>query len=272
MQIKLFKLVHQAVELQTITLPEMRYDTEVEDYRSKLRQERNKHLRHINYNYNITRNLAVVIARVNSLINAVWSVPGQVKRDTPEYQQLLGEILIILAPIAPHMVSELWNSFCSVNTKHYHEFNYRQGVFHQQWPQLDQNFNLELFVKCNNQKTARIQIAKWYFDTLTQEQAFDLCCHEQSLQNKWLKYDILDQKFTKTSDFDATLELTFDVPKAESNMSPEEFQKQKQAKKDAQRQEKAARKAARAERIRVYEENMARKEKISKTFQEKKSK
>ena len=77
MQIKLFKLVHQAVELQNKVLPEMRYDEEMQDYRNKLRQERNLHLRHINYNYNLTRNLAVIIARVNSLINAAWSVPGQ---------------------------------------------------------------------------------------------------------------------------------------------------------------------------------------------------
>ena len=79
MQIKLFKLVSQAVELQKTTLPEMRYDEELNDYRDKLREERNTHLRHVNYNYSHTRNLAVVIARLNSLINAAWSVPGQAK-------------------------------------------------------------------------------------------------------------------------------------------------------------------------------------------------
>ena len=267
MQIKLFKLVHQAVELQRITLPEMRYDTEVEDYRAKLRQERNTHLRHILYNYNVTRNLAVVIARVNSLINAVWGVPGQVKRDTPEYQQMLGEILIILAPIAPHMVSELWASFCSVRDKHYTDFDYTKGVFHQQWPQLDQNFNLELNIRCNNQKSGKIQVAKWYFDTMTEEQAFDLCCHEPKLQDKWLKYDIVEKKFSKVEDFDATLDLTFDVQNAESTLTPEEKHKLKLERKEAQRQEKAARKAARAERIKIYEENIARKERISTTFE-----
>ena len=79
LQIKLFKLVSQAVELQKTTLPEMRYDEELNDYRDKLREERNTHLRHVNYNYSHTRNLAVVIARLNSLINAAWSVPGQAK-------------------------------------------------------------------------------------------------------------------------------------------------------------------------------------------------
>merc|ERR1719495_2551055 len=108
---------HQAVTLQEIILPEMRYDEEINEYRQQLRDARNTHLKHINYNYDITRNLAVVIARVNSMIAAAWSVPGQVKRDAPEFQHLLGNILTILAPMAPHMASELWESFRTVPCK-----------------------------------------------------------------------------------------------------------------------------------------------------------
>ena len=272
MQIKLFKLVHQAVELQSVTLPEMRYDEELQDYRNKLRQERNTHLRHINYNYNLTRNLAVVIARVNSLINAVWSVPGQVKKDAPEFQQMLGEILIILAPIAPHMVSELWASFCSVNKKLYSDFEWNKGVFHQNWPSLDPNFNMELNVRCNRKKAGKINVAKWYFDTMTEDQAFDLCCCEQMIQDEWLQYDVVNKKFNKIDDFEATLELTFDVPEDQKpKLSDDEKKKLKQEQKEAQRREKLAKKAARAERTKIYEQNLARKERVAKTIPKVKS-
>ena len=272
MQIKLFKLVHQAVELQSVTLPEMRYDEELQDYRNKLRQERNTHLRHINYNYNLTRNLAVVIARVNSLINAVWSVPGQVKKDAPEFQQMLGEILIILAPIAPHMVSELWASFCSVNKKLYSDFEWNKGVFHQDWPSLDPNFNMELNVRCNRKKAGKINVAKWYFDTMTEDQAFDLCCCEQMIQDEWLQYDVVNKKFNKIDDFEATLELTFDVPEDQKpKLSDDEKKKLKQEQKEAQRREKLAKKAARAERTKIYEQNLARKERVAKTIPKVKS-
>jgi len=269
MQIKLFKLVHQAVELQNKVLPEMRYDEEMQDYRNKLRQERNLHLRHINYNYNVTRNLAVIIARVNSLINAAWSVPGQVKRDSAEFQQLLGEILIVLAPIAPHMMSELWKSYASLNHKLYKDFQWNEGVFHQTWPELDSNHNMELLIKCNNSKVANIQVAKWYFDTLTEDQAFDLCCHDQNMQDKWLSYNVIEKKFTKIDNFEATLALTFDVPS--NTKSPEEKKKWKQEKKEEERRAKAAKKAARAERVKVYEENIARRDMIMKTIPPKKS-
>ena len=272
MQIKLFKLVHQAVELQSVTLPEMRYDEELQDYRNKLRQERNTHLRHINYNYNLTRNLAVVIARVNSLINAVWSVPGQVKKDAPEFQQMLGEILIILAPIAPHMVSELWASFCSVNKKLYSDFEWNKAVFHQNWPSLDPNFNMELNVRCNRKKAGKINVAKWYFDTMTEDQAFDLCCCEQMIQDDWLQYDVVNKKFNKIDDFEATLELTFDVPQDQKpKLSDDEKKKLKQEQKEAQRREKLAKKAARAERTKIYEQNLARKERVAKTIPKVKS-
>ena len=272
MQIKLFKLVHQAVELQQRTLPELRYDEELGDYRDKLRSERNRHLRHVNYNYNVTRNLAVVIARVNSLINAAWAVPGQVKRDAPEFQQLLGEILIILAPIAPHMVSELWASFCTVDRKLCSEFDWGKGVFHQSWPVMDPNYNMTLYVKCNERKAGMIQVAKWYFDSLTLDQAFDLCCHEEKIQDKWLQYEVVDKKLDKVDDFEATLELTFHIPESTSKHqnTPEEFERLKKEKKEAAKLEKERKRAEKAERKRVYEENIARKEKISKTFHNKK--
>merc|ERR1712098_621293 len=100
---------------------------------------------------------------------------------------------------------------------------------HQTWPELDSNHNMELLIKCNNSKVANIQVAKWYFDTLTEDQAFDLCCHDQNMQDKWLSYDVIEKKFTKIDHFEATLALTFDVPT--NTMSPEEKKKWKQEKK-----------------------------------------
>ena len=183
---------------------------------------------------------------------------------------MLGEILIILSPIAPHIMSELWQSFCSVNNKLYTDFDWSKGVFHQSFPELDPNFNLDLNVKCNNKTVAKLQVAKWYFDSLTEDQAFDLCCHEQNIQNEWLKYELVEKSFSKTEDFAALLELSFEVPcnnNEDDKLSPEDFERQKRERKEAKRQEKLAKKAAKEERKRIYEANVARKEKISKTFQ-----
>jgi len=58
--------------------------------------------------------------------------------------------------------------------------------------------------------------------------------------------------------------LTLRPKKPKATMSPEEFEK-KIADKLARKVEKLAKKAAREERKRIYNENLARREKISKT-------
>ena len=131
---------------------------------------------------------------------------------------------------------------------------------------------MTLYVKCNERKAGMIQVAKWYFDSLTLDQAFDLCCHEEKIQDKWLQYEVVDKKLDKVDDFEATLELTFHIPESTSKHqnTPEEFERLKKEKKEAAKLEKERKRAEKAERKRVYEENIARKERISKTFHNKK--
>merc|ERR1712106_761251 len=131
----------------------------------------------------------------------------------------------------------------TVRTQLTDDFNWDKGVFHQTWPQLDQTTNLELKVLANNKALAKISVAKWYFDTLTEDQAFDLACHENTIQDNVLPYHINSKTFSKA----------------------EEFEKKKKADKLAKKQEKLAKKAAKVERTRVYKENVARREKITKS-------
>ena len=111
------------------------------------------------YAYYITNKLLQLTKREKTFyVDLYCSILGQVKRDAPEFQQILGEILIILAPIAPHMMSELWQSYTSVNNKLYSDFQWDKGVFHQTWPELESNHNMDLLIKCNNSKVANIQV------------------------------------------------------------------------------------------------------------------
>merc|ERR1712059_84444 len=209
-------------------LPELRYDEELNEYRDKLREARNLHLKHVNHNYSFTRNLAVVIARLHSMINSAWGVPGQVKQASPEYQQLVGDILLVLAPLAPHLASELWECFRTVPNR--------------------------MRVKCD-------------FDSLTEEQAFDLACHDNNVQDKVLPHDIVKKTFEKREDFEAVLEIEFAWEEEQKlRLDDEEFLKVKAAKKEAKRLDKLAKKQQREERVKAYQENLARKEKLIKTI------
>jgi hypothetical protein len=69
----------------------------------------------INHSYNLTRNLAVVIARIQSFQSELWNCPGQIKRDSWEFQRGLATSLVALAPIAPHFAAEMWERLCQVS-------------------------------------------------------------------------------------------------------------------------------------------------------------
>ena len=268
MSIKVWKLVHQAVQLPAMeSLPELRYDTEMDEYRAKLSKERGVHLRHVNHNYSYTRNLAVVIARLNSLINAAWGVPGQVKQQAPEFQQIIGDILIILAPMAPHLATELWECFRTVPNRLTDSFDFDKNIWHQKWPELYQTDNMELRILANNKQVSKIPIVKWYFDTLTEEQAFDLACHDSKVQDKVLPFNIAKKTFSKQEDFEAVLNIDYlyEAPVERGEVSEEEYQRRKLERKEAEKQRKQLKKQQREERKRLYEENLAKKEKIIKT-------
>jgi len=75
LQIKLWKLVSQALELQKTELPPLRYDGEMEEYRKQLRDARNDSLRTINWCYHHSRNTAKIMAKIHNMTSAVWATP-----------------------------------------------------------------------------------------------------------------------------------------------------------------------------------------------------
>jgi len=266
MTIKLWKLVYQAVDLQTRQLPELRYDEEMSEHRLKLQQARDLGMRHANHAYSHTRNLAVVIARVHAMIAAAWAVPGQVKAEAPEYQRIVGDILILLAPIAPHLATELWESFRSVPKQLWEGYNWEETVWQQQWPSLDLNTNLELKVVANGKEVAKLDVAKWYFDIMTEQQAFDLACCEPNVQDKVLPHDLKSQSLTKFDAFEAILEINYETEEEKIlTRSPEEHAKWVKEMKEAKKLEKQAKKEAREKRKQEYAANLARREKIAKS-------
>lgn len=66
------------------------------------------------------------------------------------FERCLGELLIMLYPMAPHMASELWEYFQSAPNRLDVEevlFRWDQPISAQVWPSLDSQYQLELFCK-----------------------------------------------------------------------------------------------------------------------------
>lgn len=70
------------------------------------------------------------------------------------------------------------------------------------WFQVDPTHNLDLKVLGRGQELARVPVARWRFDQLTAEDAFDLACHVPAVQDHVLPHLIRGKSFTKHEAFE----------------------------------------------------------------------
>ena len=160
--------------------------------------------------------------------------------------------------MAPHFCSELWAGLAKgVPVKHCDDFRWDQSVFHQPWPKLDENYNLKLQILINHENLCEIPIALWKFKDLEQQEAFDIACCDNKVQEEILMKEFKQGQFIKIDKYEAILNFTVVVPK----LSPEEKERKKQEEKEAKRlkkEQKAIRKAK-------YEANIKAKQKQNDT-------
>ena len=118
-------------------------------------------------------------------------------------------------------------------------------------------YNLPLTIFANKKEVAQINVAKWRFDTLTEEDAFDLACHEDVVQRDVLPHEIMRKTFEKFDSYKAFLYITHSRP--EMKLSPEEFEKWRLIQKEEKKRAKAEKKARRALKLKELEESEKRK-------------
>lgn len=65
-----------------------------------------------------------------------------------EYERLLAVQIIMLAPMAPHFASALWSGFISAPGRINHnweQISWENDVINQKWPEVDSDYNLNLY-------------------------------------------------------------------------------------------------------------------------------
>ena len=110
---------------------------------------------------------------------------------------------------------------------------------------------LRAAVAGNSKEIANIPVARWRLDTLTEEDAFDLACHDSNVQEKVLPYQFKRQQFVKHDSYEAVLTLAFHNP-------DEDYKKSMKMKKE-KKKERAVKKARREAKIKELAENEKRK-------------
>ena len=218
---------------------------------NQLREGRNKMVKFCNHGYNIC-NPAPVIVRLQSYLGDLWNAPPQVKQRSADWERGLADAIILLAPMAPHLGSELWRGFSSRKSPTSDQYEWKRGVFAQRLPVLDPGYNLNVVVRRNDRDLVEIPVAKWKFDTLTEDDAFDLACHENVVQRDVLPHDF-DKRFFMFKEYEAYLD--FKVQGVDSQIDPEERKRLKAEEKRL----KQERKEKRMQKRRLAEERKAAK-------------
>ena len=211
-QIRLLKLVSLAVTLDKESLPPLD-EARMSQQREKLWDARNYYLKSINHSYTLTHNLAVVLARVESLVKDLWAAPGQAKRDLPEYRRCLATAIVALAPVAPHLSAELWEGLSPVYAGKDgvdKEFRWGEPVFRQPWPKLEQNYNLKVSVRVGDDEVASLPVPVSRMGGLTEEEALEMARADPRVQAQVLRHQH-SHTFTKFPDYDATLVRLFSI-------------------------------------------------------------
>ncbi|KAK2577540.1 hypothetical protein KPH14_003624 [Odynerus spinipes] len=113
---------------------------------------RNYFLKMVTFNITESQQLSVAISRMQGLTNSLRKVCSDCKLKSREYERALATQIIMLAPLAPHLASELWAAFCSI--PHHlisrEEVQLDKDVLEQRWPEIDMNYNMTMTVHVNN--------------------------------------------------------------------------------------------------------------------------
>uniref|UniRef100_A0A336LSB9 leucine--tRNA ligase n=1 Tax=Culicoides sonorensis TaxID=179676 RepID=A0A336LSB9_CULSO len=151
---------------------------ELDEHNARLLDARNFYVAGITFNYKYSHQLSVAISKMQGLTNSIRKSPESVIIHSPEFENALASLLIMISPMAPHFSSELWSRFISAphrkNLNAY--FDWNQQVLNQKWPEVDQKHELSVNVKVNcidvvSFKFPRIQLDQLKHDDVM-KQAF----------------------------------------------------------------------------------------------------
>lgn len=149
------------------------------------------------FNFQCSHQISVAISKMQGLTNSIRRATPDVVALSANYERALAAQIIMLAPLAPHLGSELWARFISAQnrvTASSPHINWDGDVFNQQWPKVDSGHEVELTVKANNVIFHSLKITCGDLNKMSEEQALFM-----ALSNKEVNKYIQGKKVEGTS-------------------------------------------------------------------------
>lgn len=116
----------------------------------------------------------------------------------------------MLAPMAPHFASELWSGFqCAPNRlSNNEEYDFSKTVLEQPWPDVDQEYSLDLLCQINGNDYAVIKIPRKQLERMEHDTAIKLALEQQKVQEELENRSVVNIKFDIYSGYQGVVNIT----------------------------------------------------------------
>ncbi|XP_050068640.1 leucine--tRNA ligase, mitochondrial [Anopheles maculipalpis] len=210
--------------------------TEVfKEHEHKLWDARNYFISGATFNYRYSHQLSVGISKMQGLTNAIRRVPPDVVTYGQQYERALAAQIIMLAPMAPHFAAELWEQLVTAPNR---VVQWNGTVFEQRWPEIDEDFPLDLTFKINGAECCILKIPAKRFNQLTHQESLDLALRQEPIVKMIGKRPLRTSDFVLYPSCEAMLNVDLDRAVVEEGDDAQTKANSKKEKKDKKAKKK----------------------------------
>ncbi|XP_055614131.1 leucine--tRNA ligase, mitochondrial-like [Uranotaenia lowii] len=211
--------------------PETKAAPDTEEFRqqdSKLWDARNYFSAGATFNFKFSHQLSVGISKMQGLTNAIRRSDSTVMAYSPQYERSIAAQIIMLAPMAPHFASELWQHFVALPhrlNKNSDEIQWDRGLFDQNWPVIDEDYALDLTFKVNGYESCILKIPTKDLNQLTHQQSLDMALEQNAVTSYIGRRKIRSSDFVLYPGCEAILSITLEQLSKEDKLELEQLGK-----------------------------------------------
>ncbi|XP_041376223.1 probable leucine--tRNA ligase, mitochondrial isoform X2 [Gigantopelta aegis] len=179
----------------------------VAEWNSKISNQRNLCVREVSFHFGTTFLLSVGISRMQSFTSSLKKVPPAVLSESLEFERALADLILMVAPVAPHFTSELWAGLGStvIHTKDMYQWN--KSVLEQTWPVVDDSFKLPLVIMSNGQPMSEYYLPWQKLKVLTFKEACEIAKQDSLYQKYCAPHTIHDVTFTSGTGYNVSIDF-----------------------------------------------------------------
>tara|TARA_Y200000002_G_scaffold365378_1_gene355229 strand:+ start:3402 stop:5867 length:2466 start_codon:yes stop_codon:yes gene_type:complete len=183
--IKLWKVTHQQIDNGNIAVGVVSGD--LTSAQRSLRLKLHETIAKVTNNYDQRYTFNTIISSVMELINEFVKFDVITEQDKIIATETLRNVIIMLAPIVPHITHELWQAMGN-----------KEGLLHTDWPTVDQNAlvktSMELAVQVNGKLRSSVNVPADITEQALKEHIFGLDKVKQHIADKQVRRFIVVPK------------------------------------------------------------------------------